>query len=208
MPQVIIGLVQPVFPRRVEDVQINRVFHRPGFMRHVRWNAEHFPCSHHNLFAVDRKFQRAFQNVSDLLIVMMMQGHVGAFLHEHACQHDLLADHHFPVNQRIQWLVLDVLPRNVFHFRCSAHCLAPYSFAALSCRYMCASSSAFSSLKAPSETSSASAAAMAVRAERDASQKVSSAPTASLNGNASEPNIILSGKREIHCFKMFFSSEG
>src|SRR5579863_6415048 len=133
---------------------------------------------------------------------------MGAFLHKHARQHNLVADHHFPVNQWIQRLALHVLPRDVFHLRHGAHGLAPYSFAALSCRYMCASSSAFSSLNAPSETSSASAAAIAVLADRAASQNVSSAPTASLKGNASDPNIILSGNSEIHCFKMFFSSEG
>src|SRR5271169_4048320 len=139
---------------------------------------------------------------------MMMKGDVGTFLHQHACQHDFISDHHFSVNLRIQLLTFDIFPGYVFHSGSGAHGLTPYSFAALSCRYILASSSAFSSLNAPSETSSAKAAAAAVRAERDASQKVSSAPTASLNGNASEPNMILSGKSEIHCFKMFLSSEG
>src|SRR2546421_5002084 len=46
--------------------------------------------------------------------------------------------------------------------------------------------SAFSSVNAPSATSSASAAATAVRADRAATQNVSSAPTASLNGKRSE----------------------
>src|SRR5258708_4496626 len=75
------------------------------------------------------------------------------------------------------------VPLHQHHNRC----------AALSWRYIRASSSAFSSVNAPSATSSARAAATAVRAERAASQNVSSAPTASLNGNASEPNIMRSG---------------
>src|SRR5580658_3360859 len=138
----------------------------------------------------------------------MMHRHVSALLDKHASQHDFVTDHHLALYQRIQLLALHALPRDVFHFRGVAHGLAPYSFAALSCRYMCASSKALPSLNAPSETNSASAAAMAIRAERDASQNVSSAPTASLNGNASEPNIIRSGYSEIHCFKIFFNSDG
>src|SRR5208282_5322933 len=166
----------------------------------------HFAFPHDNLFSVYRKFQRPFQNVRHLLVVIMVQRHVPAFFDQYARQHDFVADHHFPVNLRVQLLALNILPGNVFHFWSAAHRFPPYSFAALSCRYMCASSRAFSSLNAPSETSSASAAATAVRAERAASQKVSSAPTASLNGNASDPNIIFSGYSEIHCFRIFFSS--
>src|SRR5216684_6499940 len=137
-----------------------------------------------------------------------MLRHVRAFFHQYARQHDFIADYHFAADERVQWLALHVFPCDVLRFRRGAHFFSPYSFAALSCRYKRASSSAFSSVKAPSATSSASAAATAVRAERAASQKVSSAPTASLNGKASDPNMMRSGKSEIHCFKIFFSSEG
>src|SRR5690349_20058031 len=137
-----------------------------------------------------------------------MQRHMRALFQEDAHKHDLVPNHHFAADERAQLFVFYILPGDVFRLRRSAHLRSPYSFAALSCRYMRASSSALASVNAPSATSSASAAATAVRAERAASQKVSSAPTASLKGKASEPNMIFSGKSEIHCFRIFFSSEG
>src|SRR5215469_12295424 len=131
-----------------------------------------------------------------------------ASLQQHARHHDLVADHHLAIEQRIQLLALDILPSKVFHFAGCAHFITPYSRAALSCKYIRASSIALASLNAPSATSSAKAAEIAVRADRTASQKVSSAPIASLNGNASDPNIMRSGNSETHCFRIRFSSDG
>src|ERR1700674_1606141 len=191
--QIIVRRVQPVFTGRRKNVQIHGILDGPRFMRHVRGYAQDFSGAHYNFFSVDRELQGAFENVGHLLIVVMVLRHVRAFLQQHAGQHHFFADHHLAVDQRIQLLAGNLVPLDVLQFRRYAHGFAPYSFAALSCRYMRANSSAFSSLKAPSDTNSASAAATAVRADRAASQNVSSAPTASLNGNASEPNMILSG---------------
>src|SRR6202049_5007050 len=164
-------------------------------MRHIRGNTQDLASPHHNLFATDGEFKRAFENISQLLIVMVVQRNMRAFLHQHARQHNLVAHQHFPIDLRIEVFALHVLPRGVFQLR-AAHFLSPYSLVALSCKYMCASSRAFASLMAFSATNSASASATAVRAERTASQNVSSAPTASLNGKASEPNMIFSGYNE------------
>src|SRR5712692_6187010 len=206
--QVVVGFVEPVFARRIENVEVHSVFEGPGFVGHVRGDTQDFAGANDDFFAVNGEFQRAFEDVGNLLIVMRMHGHVRTLLEQHARQHDFVADHHFTVDQRIELLAFHVFPGDVLRFGRGAHFISPYSLAALSCRYMRASSSAFASVNAPSATSSASAAATAVRAERAASQNVSSAPTASLKGNASDPNIILSGKSEIHCLRMFFNSDG
>src|SRR5260370_24693021 len=116
-----------------------------------------------------------------------MQRHVRPFLHQHPCQHDFIADQHFAVDERVQLLAFHVFPCDVLRFRQGAHFFSPYSFAALSCRYRRASSSAFSSVKASSAPSSASAAATALRPERATSQNVPSAPTASFKPHASDP---------------------
>src|SRR5258708_27714046 len=70
--QIAIRLVQPVFSRRIEDVQVQCVFELPGFVRHVGRNAEHFPGTHDDLFSIYRKLQRAIQDVRHLLIVSLM----------------------------------------------------------------------------------------------------------------------------------------
>jgi hypothetical protein len=85
--EVIVRLVQPIFTRRIEDVEINRVFLRPGFMGHVGWNAQHFTGLDDDFFAVDCKFQSSLQNVGHLLIVVMVKWNVRAFFHDDAGQH-------------------------------------------------------------------------------------------------------------------------
>jgi hypothetical protein len=123
--KIVVGLVQPVFPRRVEDIEIDSVFERPGFVRHVRWDAEDFPGVHDDFFAVDRELQRAFQDVRHLLVVMMVEWDVSALLHDHARQHDLVADHHFAVDQRIEMFALDFVPRDVLAGCGCTHLMAP-----------------------------------------------------------------------------------
>src|SRR5437899_2882169 len=168
----------PLLPRRIENVEVYGIFEGPGFVRHGRGDAQDFAGAHHDLFAVDGELQRAFQNVGDLLVVVLMHVHVRALLHQHAGQHDFVAYYHFAVDQRIELLAFHVFPRDVLRFYRGAHFISPYSLAALSCSYLRAGWSAFGSGKATSATSSASAAATAVRAERAASQNASSPPTA------------------------------
>src|ERR1700749_2259025 len=206
--KVVVGLIQPIGPWRIEDVEIDGFFERPRFVRHVGRDAQNFAGANDDFLSVDRKFQRAFQNISHLLVVMLVQRHMRAFFHQHAREHHLVADDLFAIDQRIQLFALDIFPRNIFKRSRRAHFDPPYSFAALSCRYICASSIAFTSVKAPSETSSASAAASAVRVLRAESQKLSSAPSASLNGNASDAYIILSGKSVMSCLITSLNCDG
>jgi hypothetical protein len=88
----------------------------------------------HDLPPVNGKFQRAFQDVGDLLVVVLVPRHMGAFFQEYARQHDLFADHHLAVDQVIQLLVLDLIPGDIFQSGLRAHFFKPpYSRAALSC---------------------------------------------------------------------------
>src|SRR5277367_2876714 len=140
---------------------------------------------------------------------MMMQRHVPALPYKHPCQHQPIPNHHLAVNLVVQLLPLHIFPRRILQLCLSAHFFkSPYNLTALSCKYPCASSSAFASLIAPSSTSSASAAANPVREVRAASHILSSAPNASLNGNASDPNIILSGYKVNNCFITTLNCDG
>src|ERR1700675_463904 len=82
--KIIVRLVEPVFARRIEDIKVERVFQRPGFVRHVGGYTKHFPGSHDNLFSIDRKFQRAFHDVRHFFMVGLVLRGWRAFFHNHA----------------------------------------------------------------------------------------------------------------------------
>ncbi len=90
-------------------------------MRHVGRNAEHFPGTHDDLFSIDRKLQRAIQDVRHLLIVMLMHGDVGSLFQEHARKHQFVAHDHFAVDQVVQFFAFHFVPRDVFAFGFFAH---------------------------------------------------------------------------------------
>src|SRR5580704_17807243 len=72
--KIIVRLVEPVFARRIKDIEVERVFERPGFVRHVGGDAEHFPGAHDDLLSIDGKFQCAIEDVRYLFIVMLVLG--------------------------------------------------------------------------------------------------------------------------------------
>src|SRR5882724_1166386 len=123
--QIVVGFVQPIFPRWIEDVEVDGVFEGPGFVGHVRRDAQDFACAYDDFFSVDGEFQRAFKDVGDLFVVVMMQRDVGAFFHDHAGQHDLVTNDHFAIDQRIQFFAFDFIPRNVFENGGRAHFVPP-----------------------------------------------------------------------------------
>src|SRR5260370_41677678 len=41
--QIVVGLVQPVFARGIEDIKIDGIFQRPGLVRQVRRDAQPLP---------------------------------------------------------------------------------------------------------------------------------------------------------------------
>src|SRR5882762_2504479 len=53
--EVVVGFVEPVFARRVEDVEVDGVFDCPGFVGHVRGDAQDFSGAHDDFFAIDGK---------------------------------------------------------------------------------------------------------------------------------------------------------
>jgi hypothetical protein len=108
--KVVVGLVEPVFAGRGEDVEVEGILKSPGFVRHIRRDRENFAGAHHNLFPIDGEFQRAFENISKLLVVVMVQRNVAVLFDEDAREHDLLAVNHLAVDVRIQPLALNVFP--------------------------------------------------------------------------------------------------
>src|SRR6185312_8586777 len=78
--QVTISFVDPVGPRRIEDVEVNRVFHGLSFVRHIWRDGEHFSGGHHNFFSIDIKLQCAFENIAELFVNMAVQRNYAALL--------------------------------------------------------------------------------------------------------------------------------
>jgi hypothetical protein len=111
--EVVVGFVEPVFAGGIEDVEVDGVFDGPGFVGEVGRDAENFAGADDDFAAINGKFQGAFEDVGYLLVVMVMQGDVRAFLQQHAGQHDFVADHHLAVDERIQLLALDVFPSDM-----------------------------------------------------------------------------------------------
>ena len=108
--EVVVGFVEPVFAGGIKDVEVDGIFDGPGFVGQVRRDAEDFAGADDDFAAINGKFQGAFEDVGYLLVVMVMQWDVRAFLQQHARQHNLVADYHFAVDERIQLLALDVFP--------------------------------------------------------------------------------------------------
>ncbi len=117
LPQIGIVFVDPILTGWIEDVQVDRILKRDRFMRHVGWNAEHFPRGDREFPVVDVEVQGAFEDIGDLLIVMAMQGHPGALLQQDARGHHIGAHDHLPAYLRAQWFNLDIVPLDVLCFR-------------------------------------------------------------------------------------------
>ena len=113
LAQVSVGLINPVGAGRVEDVEIDGIRERLGPMWHVGRNCQDLTRIHHNLLAVDPEFQRAFQDVGDLFVVVAVFGHNTSFLEEDAGEHDVLPDHEVAAKQGIQRFDFDGTPRDV-----------------------------------------------------------------------------------------------
>lgn len=78
VPQISVGLIHPVFARWRKDIEIDRIFLSKSFVRHVRRNNQALSGSHNNYAIIDIESQRAFQDISDLLIMVAVHGHVAA----------------------------------------------------------------------------------------------------------------------------------
>src|SRR5208283_5566141 len=115
-PQVGVGFIDPVGAGRVKNVEIDGIRERLGPVRHVGRNGQNFARIHHNLFAIDPEFQRAFQDVSDLLVVMAVLRNDASLLEQDASEHDVLPDHEVAAKQGVQNFDFDRTPRDVTQF--------------------------------------------------------------------------------------------
>src|SRR6202035_4949561 len=83
VPQVVVGFVEPILTRRVENIQVDGVFLGPGFVRHIWRNAQHFSGAYYNFRPSHVEFQRPCQDIGDLLVVMVMQRNVRTLFHQY-----------------------------------------------------------------------------------------------------------------------------
>ncbi len=71
--QIGVVAVDPVLPRRIEDVERHRVFERDDRMRNVWRDGENFAGANCDFLAVDEKIQGAIDHVADLLVKVLMR---------------------------------------------------------------------------------------------------------------------------------------
>ena len=72
-PQVGVGPVEPVLPRRAEHVDVQRVLQRLAPVRHVRRDVQHLAGAHVHLLArvlADPEAQRSLEHVGELLVLV------------------------------------------------------------------------------------------------------------------------------------------
>src|SRR5882762_2926047 len=113
LPQVPIGLVNPVRPRGSKDVQVDRVDQRFCLMRHVGRDGQNLAAVDNDDATIDPELQRALEDVGQLLVVVAVLGHDAALLQQYPRNHDFLADHKLPLEQRVQVFQLDGTPGNM-----------------------------------------------------------------------------------------------
>ncbi len=111
--QVFVGLLDPVFARRIEDIEIDGVFQGLGLVRHVARDEQDLAGFDNDDLAVDPEFQSAFEDVGDLLVLMAVLGNDAAFFEQDAGEHHIFADHEVTLEERVQILERDGLPGDV-----------------------------------------------------------------------------------------------
>src|ERR1041385_8408930 len=101
-PEIIVRLVQPVLPRRREDVHVERVLQRLGLVRHVARQVEHLAAVHvHDLPLVvaEPEAKAPLEHVGELLVLVGVLRHDAALLEVHVRQHHPVAGDEAPVEQ-------------------------------------------------------------------------------------------------------------
>src|SRR6266513_213548 len=93
-PQVIIFLVQPILPRWTEDIDIESLFERFGLVRNVRGDVQYFSSLDGDLLGsvfANPEFERALEDVRQLLILVRVLRHYAALFQIHLREHHPLA---------------------------------------------------------------------------------------------------------------------
>src|SRR4029077_19041082 len=91
--QILVGLVNPVGTRWAEDVEVDGIRQRFGFMRHMRRDGQYLSAVHDDHFAVNPELERSFENIGDLLVVVTMFRHDAALFQQYTCEHHFLTNH-------------------------------------------------------------------------------------------------------------------
>jgi len=110
LSKIIVGFVDPVGPRGMEDVQVHGVLERLSFVRHMRRDRQHLARVHDDFLSVDPELQRAFKNVAELFVLMAVQRDDAASLEQHAREHHLIADNQLALKQRIYCFQMNFFP--------------------------------------------------------------------------------------------------
>ena len=108
--QICVIAVNPILPRRIEDVERHGVFEGDHLVRNVRRNAENLTRVHYNFFLVDEELQRTLQHVADLLMEVLVHWYVCALLQLKSRQHGVRPYYVLAREQWIQLLRLNVGP--------------------------------------------------------------------------------------------------
>ncbi len=114
--QILVGLVDPIGAGRIEDVEVDGIFERLGFVRHVRGDAQNLAGVDHDFVAVDRKLQGALKDISKLFVVVAVLGDDAAFFQQHTRQHNFLTNDELSLQKRVQIFERDRVPGDVLEF--------------------------------------------------------------------------------------------
>src|ERR1035441_4799302 len=117
--QVSVVFLEPVLADGAEDVEVERVCERHGAVRHVRGNAQDLPFSDHDHAAADLELERAFENIGDLLALVVVFRHDRPLGEEDLRHHGLVARNDLARDGVAQDLFLHLVPSVEFHVRLS-----------------------------------------------------------------------------------------
>src|SRR4249919_2892903 len=91
--EIVVGVIEPVLPDRAEDVELEGVLERLRLVLDPRRDVEYLAFAHGDLVAADQEFQRALEDVGDLLALMRVIRDQAAALQIDLREHFLLAGH-------------------------------------------------------------------------------------------------------------------
>jgi hypothetical protein len=114
--EVAVGAVEPVLPRRVEDVHVQRVLERERLVRNVGRDVQHLAGAHDHLLRpvrTDPELERAFEDVGELLVVVRVLRHERVLLQVDVREHHPVPRDEPPRDHVGDALLREVLPVEV-----------------------------------------------------------------------------------------------
>src|ERR1051326_3051259 len=111
--EIVVGFVEPVLSWRAEDVDVERVFERLRFVLHVWRDVQHFAGEHVDdlrLIFADPETQSAFEDVSNLFVLVRMTRHDFTLLEINMGQHDAVRSNQPPPQHLAEVFFRHVFP--------------------------------------------------------------------------------------------------